>query len=152
MANAGGYDVNLLHAAPDASKAQTQAGYNVDLLSRNQTHEDSGRSISNHDPTLNPHQEKPESRPPFEASSKKPSFWRTKTGIFALVLLVVVIVGAIVGGTVGGVLSHKSKNTSSSSDQGMGGGGSGGSDMSQGTSPQTTSVKVGQGVATVTAT
>jgi len=154
MSNTGLYDVNLLHAAPDASTAQKQAGYNVDLLAASQQKDgppdDPVLSTSNHDP-VHPFRREKDShlptRSPLNGTEEKVPFWRRKTGRIVLALLAIVIVGAVVGGAVGGVLSHKSKK-SSGDNSGMGSDGSGnssGSDTNQGTTPLTSS-RLGQGV------
>jgi len=158
MSSAGLYDVNLLHTAPDASHAQKQEGYNVDLLTPNQRtelhrdREDGVLSTSNHEGDIAAQREKaafaPMRRSPQDDHTKRP-FWRTRTGKIVLFLLAVVIIGAIVGGTVGGVVGGRHSKTSTNDTSGMGSDGSGsdqGSDTNQGTSPQSSS-RAGQAAA-----
>jgi len=151
MSNTGGYDRGLLAEAPEASKAERQEGYNVNLLDRDRgdatsphTHPPP-RSVSNHDGNFIPRQGKADYSSPYQEFSGGPKtipFWRTAKGMIIIAVLTVVVLGAAIGGGVGGGLSHGNHGNRTSSNLGSG------SDTNQGTSPQSASTVVGQNVAT----
>jgi len=108
----GGYDQNLLAVTPEVSKAARQEGYNVDLLredglppQRNTAHRSTDLENGQH--RAQPLYTKENYSGPIKP--QKIPWWRTQTGIIAIVVILIVIIGAIVGGAVGGSVSHKGK-------------------------------------------
>jgi hypothetical protein len=103
----GHYDENLLKAAPAATKAEMQEGYNVDLLNQTRNRPETrsrttpAATASSSDPEL--------------AAAKPPprsvSFWGTNKGRYVILFIVIVVIGAVVGGAVGGTRKSK-KNVS----------------------------------------
>ncbi|KAJ7597733.1 hypothetical protein C8J56DRAFT_327305 [Mycena floridula] len=91
------YDQSLLAAAPVATKAQLQEGYNADLL-----------APPTRRPT-NPENGVPSNEKVVPALPRVP-FWRTTKGLIIIGVAAVVIVVAIVVGAVVGS-KHKAKST-----------------------------------------
>ncbi|KAH0834126.1 hypothetical protein J3R83DRAFT_11416, partial [Lanmaoa asiatica] len=124
------YDQNLLDEAPRATRAQLQEGYNVDLLEQPPRRMPSVRS-----PLPQTPQPAPLTVPltpgiaetglgeklgaPTPAASKpRTSFWRSRNGIIAIVLIVLIVIGAVVGGAVGGTVKKSSNNSVSTTGTG----------------------------------
>lgn len=110
MASQGHYDQNLLAAAPKATKADLQEGYNVDLL-------DEGRRKpkSSTPPLSTGHADLENGKEIYTSSAAAPKsrFKLTQKTVILIVIAVVIIVGAVVGGVVGGThKSHKNDNSS----------------------------------------
>ncbi|KAI6164014.1 hypothetical protein EDD17DRAFT_409469 [Pisolithus thermaeus] len=120
----GGYDQNLLVDAPEASRAQLQEGYNVDILEGGR----SRRSPSVRSPAGSATPAPPAAAPPppvsqgplvlaaaengskeqfvesggAYASKPRTGFWRSRNGIIIIFVIILVVIGAVVGGAVGG--------------------------------------------------
>jgi len=109
------YDAGLLASAPEATKAQLQAGYNPDLLVEKTSSTPTTPLVSDPEVASRPLTAAQRSRE-FEsvpATKTKTPFYATKKGIIIIVVVVIVIIAVVVGGAVGGTRKKKSLNSSS---------------------------------------
>ncbi|KAG2112606.1 uncharacterized protein F5147DRAFT_771147 [Suillus discolor] len=114
----GAYDQNLLDAAPAATRAQRQEGYNVDLLDERPTRPTSTQPLTLPQPIPSDTdvessslvQEKDVPGAATHASHPPQSFWRTRNGKITIFVIAIVVIGAIVGGAVGGTVGKISSN------------------------------------------
>jgi len=114
----GAYDQNLLDAAPAATRAQRQEGYNVDLLDDRPTRPVSTQPLTLPQPIPSDTdvessslvQEKDVPGAATYASHPTKSFWRTRNGKITIFVIAIVVIGAIVGGAVGGTVGKISSN------------------------------------------
>ncbi|KDQ52454.1 hypothetical protein JAAARDRAFT_198367 [Jaapia argillacea MUCL 33604] len=144
----GSYDAALLAAAPVATRAEKQEGYNVDLLDNGRPNRAASTSPGPAT-VLTPHRSDPELAASKEryanglspSSSAKVPFWRTTKGLIILVVVAIVIIGAVVGGAVGGTAGKKK-----STNGGVGGG------TNPGSAPDTSSVASPSASITVSST
>jgi len=135
------YDSTLLSNVPDPTRAERQGGYNVDIL-------DEGRKPSSPPdtgpvPTTDQQPLTHDYSPGAVALAHKegqlengtkpavtPSWYRSRWGMAAIVIVIVLIIGAIVGGAVAGThhTSHKSSSNGpvTTSTSGSGSNGTGG--------------------------
>ncbi|KAG2051078.1 hypothetical protein BDR06DRAFT_1010630 [Suillus hirtellus] len=116
----GAYDQNLLDAAPAATRAQRQEGYNVDLLDDRPTRPVSTQPLTLPQPissdtdvessSLVQEKDVPGAAAATYASHPTKSFWRTRNGKITIFVIAIVVIGAIVGGAVGGTVGKISSN------------------------------------------
>ncbi|KAI6118420.1 hypothetical protein F5141DRAFT_618358 [Pisolithus sp. B1] len=124
----GGYDQNLLVDAPEASRAQLQEGYNVNILEGGRTQ----RSPSVRSPvgSATPAPPPPVPQGPLVlaaaengskeqfvesggayASKPRTGFWRSRNGTITIFVIILVVIGAVVGGAVGGTAKKAPVNS-----------------------------------------
>ncbi|CDO69961.1 hypothetical protein BN946_scf184836.g35 [Trametes cinnabarina] len=130
------YDERLAAAAPAATRAEKQEGYDVDLLNEQQ----SGRGVSVSPPPLpvlsanHGIAEAGEFTTDYvHAPPHAVPWYKTRKTLLILLLGGVVIAAAVIGGAVGGTVGPKHKAATVATSDPGGGGGSAGSDASQAT-------------------
>lgn len=114
----GAYDQNLLDAAPAATRAQRQEGYNVDLLDDRPTRPVSTQPLTLPQPLPSDTdvessslvQEKDVPGAATYTSRPTQSFWRTRNGKITIFVIAIVVIGAVVGGAVGGTVGKISSS------------------------------------------
>ncbi|KAG1796964.1 uncharacterized protein HD556DRAFT_1441138 [Suillus plorans] len=114
------YDQNLLDAAPTATRAQRQEGYNVDLLDDRPTRPLSTQPLTLPQPipsdtdvessSLVQEKDVPAAAAATYASHPTKSFWKTRNGKITIFVIAIVVIGAVVGGAVGGTVGKISSN------------------------------------------
>jgi len=131
---ATGYDENLVASVPAASKADRQAGYNLDLLENREPTPTLPRNVpaspsvadpvipgnafesdveyGNNSTTIPKEYAGPEDG--LLDHKRTTSFWATTRAKIILALIAVVIIAAVIGGAVGGTVGKKSSHTNAS--------------------------------------
>ncbi|KAI9061837.1 hypothetical protein FKP32DRAFT_1677768 [Trametes sanguinea] len=127
------YDERLAAAAPAATPAEKQEGYDIDLL--NEQH--SGRGVSVTPPPLpvlsanHAKAEEGEFTTDYTQPRAVVPWYKTRKWLLIFLLGAVVIVAAVIGGAVGGTVGHNHKATKVDTSD-SGGGGAEGSTASNG--------------------
>ncbi|KIM89824.1 hypothetical protein PILCRDRAFT_198236 [Piloderma croceum F 1598] len=91
------YDQNLLGAAPEATKAQRQEGYNVDLLNQSRSLQSKPTVLTPRSTDVETAVQHPDEKYVTAGASHTPFFQSTK-GRIGILIAVIVIIGAVVGG------------------------------------------------------
>jgi len=109
------YDENLLAAAPVATKAELQEGYNVDILSPNRPATTAPAPAPLAPPaasaTVLENGSRTASREKLGAYAPPVPWWRTAKGAVIIAVVVLVVIGAVVGAAVGATRHHSQSNT-----------------------------------------